>query len=1004
MDGLARFDGVRFVTFGPRDTPELKQNRIDALLLDAQGTLWIETHDGSLTSWRKGVFTYEWKGPAETEMTGIFSRSNETLFATYSGELAVRRGPPDGRGEWELLRPANRTTGLAYHQDGAGNLWYYTRENAIGRLVGTNFVLLPGDSGLPGETVNCLASDRAGRIWAGTDKGIAVWNGKRFIDQTPTNGEPELSVSMLFCSGASNRWVLGNGRFRECSGRSWVAEAETWGKVFSPYTLAVRINEDRQGVVWFRHQGKGLFYAQPDGTMDRISSETGLPGDRVNCWLEDHEGNIWAGVDRGGLARLREKRLEVIRPAAGGSGQAVSSVCEDNEGSIWIGGFGSGFSRWQDGEVKPFSLPEGTVGNFVYCAYPGQDNQIWLSAGREDLFVYTNGQIQRPPSEVHGIKAILTGRDGRVWLGKNTGLACLNKGQLRTYSFRNGLPRTAVHALAEDKRGDLWVGGGDGTLYRLNGERFAGFRPQDSLAGEAIWSLLADDEGTLWVGTVHGGLLRFRDGRFTRFTSKNGLPSDTICQILEDGGGRLWFGSQKGIFRVSKSAFQQVASGQLAMLPCVTYGNYDGLPTSECSGSYQPSAWRSRDGRLWFATLKGVVGIQPEEIPVNEVRPSVLIEEVLVDGKPAVAPGEPVPGGALRIGPGKHVVAFRYTAPSFVVPERVAFRYQLEGSDNDWVDARDARLAEYRQLQPGDYRFRVIACNNDGVWNEAGAAIRIRILPHFWQTWWFATIAGLSLFSGLVGVVRYEATRKLRRRLALTEQQRAVERDRARIAKDIHDDLGAGLTQIMLQSAIARRGIKEEAQPQLAQISETARELIRSMDEIVWAVNPQNDTLDGLGTYISKFAHEYLTTAGVRCRLDVPEHLPGRPLSSETRHNLFLAVKEALNNVLKHAGATEVWLRLIMEASGFTISIADNGRGFVSGGSTGSTPTEGRIASGQGLRNMARRLEAIGGVCNVTSEPGKGTRVELTVKNSAGAEFGEQHESSELRVAKTVES
>jgi signal transduction histidine kinase len=668
----------------------------------------------------------------------------------------------------------------------------------------------------------------------------------------------------------------------------------------------------------------------------------------------------------------------------------VSSVCEDNQGTIWIGGFGSGFSRWQDGEVKPFSLPEGTVGNFVYCAYPGHDNQIWLSAGREDLFVYTNGLIQRPPTEVHGIKAILTGLDGRVWLGRNTGLACLNNGELRTYGTRNGLPRMAVHALAEDKRGDIWVGGGDGTLYQLIGDRFAAFRPQDSLAGEAIWSLLADEEGTLWAGTVHGGLLRFRDGRFTRFTSKNGLPSDTICQILEDGGGRLWFGSQKGIFRVLKSAFQQVADGQLATLPCVTYGNYDGLPTTECSGSYQPSAWRGRDGRLWFATLKGVVGIQPEEIPVNNLAPSVLIEDVLVDGKPAGASGRQAAGGSeLRIGPGKHVVAFRYTAPSFVVPEKVAFRYRLEGSDNDWIEARD-RLVEYRQLPPGDYRFRVIACNNDGVWNEEGAAISLRILPHFWQTWWFVTLAGLSLFSSLVGAVRYEATRKLRRRLALTEQQRAVERDRARIAKDIHDDLGAGLTQIMLQSAIARRQVKQEAEPHLAQISETARDMIRSMDEIVWAVNPQNDTLDGLGTYISKFAHEYLTAVGIRCRLDLPEQLPARPLSSETRHNLFLAVKEALNNVLKHASATEVWLRIDIQPSGFTISIADNGRGFAPGGPGGSTSTDGRIVSGHGLRNMARRLEAIGGVCNVTSEPGKGARVELTIKNAAPAAFGEQ--------------
>lgn len=316
---------------------------------------------------------------------------------------------------------------------------------------------------------------------------------------------------------------------------------------------------------------------------------------------------------------------------------------------------------------------------------------------------------------------------------------------------------------------------------------------------------------------------------------------------------------------------------------------------------------------------------------------------------------------------------------SFAAPDKVRFRYRLQGLDNAWVEADDKRSAHYGPLRPGAYRFQVIACNNDGIWNETGAAINLKVLPFFWETWWFDILAGLFFIGGVFGAVRFAVTRKLRRKLEQLRQRRALERERERIARDIHDDLGAGLTQILLQSSLARREPQEQIQTHLAQISGTARELVGAMDEIVWAINPENDTLEGLVTYVGKYVQEYVTQAGLRCRLDLPAQLPALVLSAEVRHNLFLAIKEVLNNAVKHAQAAEILFLLKMQPSGFSFVIKDDGRGFIPGAVEMQTADGSRISSGHGLRNLVHRLEKIGGACTVRSKPGKGTEVELTV-------------------------
>ncbi len=743
---------------------------------------------------------------------------------------------------------------------------------------------------------------------------------------------------------------------------------DSWSDLLQAASIYIGTYQERAGDVWIRGFGQGLFHASAGGKTERISAANGLPGNRVNCWFEDREGNIWAGIDRGGLVRLRKKQFQILA-----AGSAVATVCEDARSNIWIGTLSAGLDRWRDGVLEHFALPAATNRDAFFSASPDAQGRLWLSADHEDLFVLENNGIVRSTNAIHGIKSILAGSRGRSWFGRQTQLTCLTNGVAVNYGQWNGFARTDVRALTEDRQGNLWIGTGGGVLYKFADGNFTAFKPDSVAENQAIWSLLPDDDGAIWAGTFRGGLLRFKDGKFTRYSSRDGLPSDVICQILDDGLGKLWFGSHKGIFYLPKDSFTALDSGKIPSLPCTAYGLYDGLPTLECSGNYQPSAWRAHDGKLWFATSKGVVAVSPDEVRPNHLPPPVALENLLVDGKkvPTV--------GAVKIPPGGHQFDFIFTALSFTAPDKVRFRYRLAGFDNTWVEAGTKRAAHYGPLPPGQYQFQVIACNNDGVWNEQGATLALKQLPFFWQTWWFATLAGVAVIIAVAVGVRQAATRSLRRKLERLKQQRAIERERERIAQDIHDDLGAGLTQIMLQSSLARRESPEQMQTDLTQVSETARTLVRAMDEIVWAINPENDSLDGLVTYAGKFFQEFSTAANLRCRLDLPPQPPAVALSAETRHSLFLAVKETLNNVVKHSRATEVSFQLKLPPGAFVFVIKDNGVGFTPGRSNGSAPDQERLSSGHGLRNLARRLEEIGGSFVITSAPGQGTQVELTV-------------------------
>lgn len=479
----------------------------------------------------------------------------------------------------------------------------------------------------------------------------------------------------------------------------------------------------------------------------------------------------------------------------------------------------------------------------------------------------------------------------------------------------------------------------------------------------------------------------------------SGLANNVIGAVADDGLGYLWLSSQQGILRVSKEELNRYADGNAASVSCLVYGKRQGLATLACSAGFSPSWCRTAEGRLVFPTAQGLAVVDPRQVEPNQHAPFVRIEDVRVEGRSSILMDHasdpagpktaerqrPAPQEAgLVMKPGERRLDIYYTALSYVDPDSVRFRHKLDPLEKQWVDGGTRRSVNYSFVPPGNYTFQVIACNNDGVWNETGAQLAVRVLPQFWETWPFRIAMGILAMAAVTGLVLVDARRRLHRKLERLESERAVERERTRIAQDIHDDLGASLTRILMltQDGSVDAESGESVEDNIRQVHRTARELTREMDEIVWAVNPEHDTLESLVNYLCRYSQTYLNAAHLRCRLDVPVELPGWSVRAEVRHNLFLAFKEILNNIVKHADATEVRVVISLTPTEFRLELRDNGRGLgthLAAESNVEPEDSDRIASGLGLENIRRRLTGLDGNFEITGGPGQGTTFDLRI-------------------------
>jgi signal transduction histidine kinase len=542
-----------------------------------------------------------------------------------------------------------------------------------------------------------------------------------------------------------------------------------------------------------------------------------------------------------------------------------------------------------------------------------------------------------------------------------------------------------------DTAGDFWAGTSGGVLLHLVGDELVNETPEAMVPPRAIQSLCATDDGSVWVGYAGAGLGRLHQGRFTLFGVEQGLRDNYVAQVISDGGGELWWAGNRGVFHGAIDEFDAVSSGHLPRVQSVVYGYEDGFAAVQASHGFWPGSFRDLEGRLWFPLLTGLLSVDVDSAGGNPIEPPVVIARVIVDDAVVASRGfdqlrsrslddsivEMHKGELrLRLTPAQRRVRLEFSALSFVSPQNVSFKYVLEGLDEDWVDLGNQRAVDLVRLPPGDHRFHVISSNNEGIWNERGASLAITVIPPFWQTTWFIVVVSLAALGGATGTIRYVAVRRVRRRIEQLKREHAVELERTRIAKDIHDDLGANLTEITLLSELSMDDEvpREEVQSDLRRIASKARQLTSSIADIVWAVNPQHDALDSFISYACTYAEDYLRSAQLRCRLDVPQDPPSIAVPAAVRHDLFLMLKEALNNIVKHASASEVTLRMILDQAGFRLTVSDDGCGFDPETVLAVDEVDRR---GYGLYNMRKRVEHAGGVFELHSQPGRGTRIEV---------------------------
>jgi ligand-binding sensor domain-containing protein/signal transduction histidine kinase len=950
QNGLVRFDGVSFKFFNENNVPALKNNRIVQLFVDRLDRLWIGAEQGNLVCFQDGRFTaYEMPGKG-------------TAF-NYA---------------------------RAFCDDTNGGLWVVSCEWQLIHLDNGRFEVPSANWKLKGIRPDAVASDRAGRVWVGTEKELAVRQDKNFRNVYDQTNEENFQVEFLARSRTGGIWVAGNRQLRKFESGHWVKNLGAYAWTNSP---VYGLYEDSQNRLWVATLGDGLFRYDPDGTILHLTTKDGLANDFVRCVTEDHEGNIWAGMEGGGLCRLKPAIFQTLGARQGLSSDQVMSMGEASDGSFWIGMNGAGLDHLSDGRITHYGPEQGLLNGHVWSVVQDRQGTLWLGTW-DGLFKYEHDHftgLSDGTTIGWEVLAIYEDPQDNLWLGQQAfGAVTKLHGNERTPVMIPGASSSLdVRVMVQDRAGRFWIGTENEGLYCLQNGSCVHFGRQNGLASESVWSLRADDNGTLWIGTCGGGLSRWQNGKITTWTTKNGLVNDVICQILEDHEGNLWLGSYGGVFRVNRHTLDASADDG-GLIECDGFDKSDGLPSVECVGGFQPSGYRSLDGRLWFPTVKGFAIINPEKVAHNPLAPPVVIESLIVD-KSTLWPeaGSMNAGdltGPVKIPPGAQRLKFQFTALSLTAPKKVRFKYKLEGIENHWQDAGENRSVEYSRIPPGTYRFAVIACNNDGVWNDTGAAVTVTMLPYFWQTSWFMALAILTTLGSVAGSVRYVVKQKLQRRIERVERERAIEAERGRIANDIHDDLGSGLTEIIILSELAQSSeISAEAvQADVRKVTGKARALTQSLDEIVWAMNLQNDTLDSFVTYACNFAQEYLQLAKIRCRLDVPAQLPNVPLTADIRHNLFMVLKETLNNIVKHAEASEVWIRIEIEPERFTLSIRDDGRGFrLNPTADGPVETEGQNLNSNlgkdGLVNMRKRLKNIGGQLHLESRAGGGTRVELTI-------------------------
>lgn len=900
--GLVRFDGVEFQTYDRNSTPALPGSDIRCLLAAVDGALWIGTNAG-LARWKDGI----------------------------GRDFTVQDGLPDN--------------GILNMDVKDGILLVWT-EQGPAQMSGDRFV----------PATNAVAPHRAALAAPGEKPGGSVFEVQMSNEVQVTGDRSALKLKPSKKSGGGSIVLVAG---KQIPGRRIQA-------VFA----------DRQGVLWIGTNAGLVRWV--NRKLERFPVTDPLAAASILTLMEDSEGDLWAGTETDGMQVLRDQRFRTLDTREGLSSDHITTVVEDGAGTLWAGTQEDGVNalgREGDGTswnvLRTFTVENRLASNVILSLAAARGGDVWV--GMPDGLTHIHGVHVDTFTSADGlpddfIRSLLIDTDGSLWIGTRRGLVhwtFVKSGSaaagMRTYTKENGLGNDLVGAMVRDSKGDLWVATLAG-LSRLRGDTIQNFTTADGLSSNVVTALLPRAGGTLLIGTQDHGWDVWDGNKFSMAT-QNGPQQTSIHAILDDGAGHLWFATGNGIARCDSSEM----SGTSAARSCshwMEFDTADGLRSRETATNSHPSAWRSRDGKLWFATPKGVVEVDPSHFPVNSIPPPVALERFQVDDiTQALGGGD----SRLRVAAGHVHFEFDYAGLSFVAPQKVRYRYMLEGFDHGWTEAGTRRAAYYTNIPPGKYTFRVQAANNDGIWSTAGAAFSFELRPHFYQTIWFYALLVLALAAMILLV--------LKRRLYVAEREfKAVLGERSRIAREIHDTLAQGYVGVSLQleimAELLRQRKMEDAGKQLDQTRDYVRHGLADARQSIWALRTQDASETTMPVKLRRMA-EAAGGNGLTARFSLFGAY--RPLPAETERELMRIAQEAIQNVKKHAGAGELSVQLEYGPEAVTLEVRDDGRG-------GALERKVETSAGHfGLTGMRERAAAIGATLGVSSAQGEGTTIRLSV-------------------------
>ena len=944
--GLYRFDGVKPVVWQPPAGQQLP-NKPYALLAARDGTLWIGTFEG-LVSWNGGKLTY-YPEIGKAFVTSLLEDHEGTVWVgTFSSTVlparvcAIRAGSAHCKGE----------------------------DGAFGTFVWS------------------LGEDGSGTLWAGSDSGVWRWN----------PGPPQRYA----VAGMRVGDLLKSDDGRLLIGISSGGLKRLAADKFEPYPIYSPMNRstllpdrevdsnkllrDRDGGLWIGTHQRGLIHIH-HGRTEVFTKSDGLSGD-ISCSLfEDREGNVWFASSQG-LDRFRELPVATISTKQGLSSSYLSSLVAGADGSVWVGTH-DGLTRWKNGHSTIFRKANGLPDDFVNSLFVDNRGRVWVSFSKHRLSYFKDGSfvsVAGVPSEE--VFCIAGDDKDNLWLSGSKGLSHMRDGHLVENFPWSAMGRSQQAKIVASDRGGVWLAfwTDGGVLYFKDGAVRASFTTANGLGKGHVASIRLDQNGAAWAATQEGGLSRIKDGRVATLTTNNGLPCDTIHWSIEDDDHSIWLNTACGLVRIARTELDAWIADPKHRIETTLWDAADGVGLASTSPAFfNPPVARSTDGKLWFMGGEGASVVDPHHLAFNKIPPPVHIERIIADHK---SYWQNLPGlevSHLRLPARMRDLTIDYSALSLAAPEKVHFKYKLDGQDSDWREVINDREVQYSNLRPRPYRFRVIAANNSGVWNEQGDALEFSVLPAYYQTNWFRALCAAAFMALLWAAYQYRI-RRLQHDFEMTLEARIGER--TRIARDLHDTLLQSFHGLLLRFQTV--SLLLPARP-----IEAKENLDSAIEQAAGAITEGRDAVQGLraSTVERNDLALAISTLGEELENDSSNPRPAtfrvavegqsRDLHPILRDEIYKIAAEALRNAFHHAQAKQVEVEIRYAHDQFRLRVRDDGKGM-----DAAVLSSHGLEGHDGLRGMRERATLIQGKLVVWSEVDEGTEVELRVPASAAYATG----------------